>query len=71
MSTDFIAGAAEVLEGQGLPFVIISALSEGTSYRMYNLYETKDTVVGQNRQLMIMELRSLADHLESKGDLDE
>lgn len=71
MSTDFVAAAANILEDQGLPFVIVSALSEDKTYRMYNLYEMLDTVAGHNRQGMVRELRSLADYLENKGDLDE
>jgi hypothetical protein len=71
MSTDFVQEAASVLEQQGLPFVIICALSEDKAYRMHNLYENLENTSGFNRISMIMELRSLADHLETKGDTND
>lgn len=69
MSTDFVTEAATVLEGQGLPFIIISALAEDKTYRMFNLYENKGLIPGRVRRGMVLELRNLADHLENKGDL--
>jgi phosphoribosylcarboxyaminoimidazole (NCAIR) mutase len=68
VSTDFVDQAASILEQQGMPFVIISALAHDKTLRMYNFYDNNKE---QNREKIIAELRDLADYLESKGDINE